>query len=115
MTGVEVLAYQEIAVSWSFSWGIYFLVFAAITVGMTLLGIFMMGTYAEDIIISLIVGCIFGALIGIVPASLMFPDEYETQYKVIISDEVSMNDFLSEYEIIDQEGKIYTVRERNDE
>lgn len=40
---------------------------------------------------------------------------YETgkyEYKVIIDDSVSMNDFLDKYEIIDQEGKIYIVRER---
>lgn len=34
------------------------------------------------------------------------------EYKVTIDDSVSMNDFLDKYEILDQEGKIYTVRER---
>lgn len=33
------------------------------------------------------------------------------EYKVTISNEVSMNKFFDKYEIIDQEGKIYTVRE----
>ena len=34
------------------------------------------------------------------------------EYKVTIDDSVSMNEFLDKYEIIDQEGKIYTVKER---
>ncbi len=34
------------------------------------------------------------------------------KYKVTIEDSVSMNDFLDKYEILDQEGKIYTVKER---
>ena len=34
------------------------------------------------------------------------------EYKVIIDDSVSMNEFLDKYEILDQEGKIYTVKER---
>lgn len=34
------------------------------------------------------------------------------KYKVTINDSVSMNEFLDKYEIIDQEGKIYTVKER---
>ena len=33
------------------------------------------------------------------------------EYKVTIDDSVSMNEFLEKYEILDQEGKIYTVKE----
>ena len=34
------------------------------------------------------------------------------EYKVTVDDSVSMNEFLNKYEILDQEGKIYTVKER---
>ena len=34
------------------------------------------------------------------------------EYNVIISDEVSLTEFNEKYEIIEQNGKIYTVRER---
>ena len=34
------------------------------------------------------------------------------EYKVTIDDSVSMNEFLDKYEILGQEGKIYTVKER---
>ena len=34
------------------------------------------------------------------------------EYKVIVDDSVSMNEFLNKYEILDREGKIYIVKER---
>ena len=34
------------------------------------------------------------------------------EYKITIDDSVLMNEFLDKYEILDQEGKIYTVKER---
>ena len=37
---------------------------------------------------------------------------HHMEYKVTINDSVKMNDFFEQYEIIDQEGKIYTVREK---
>ena len=49
---------------------------------------------------------------------LTIATEHETdtvdyiEYKVTIDDSVSMNEFLDKYEILDQEGKIYTVKER---
>lgn len=38
-----------------------------------------------------------------------------TEYKVTIDDSVSYVEFMEKYEVIDQEGEIYTVRERNKE
>lgn len=38
--------------------------------------------------------------------------KYETRYQVIVDNSVSMNEFQGKYEIIEIEGKIYTVRER---
>lgn len=40
------------------------------------------------------------------------PTAYETHYQVTLDDSVSMNEFLDKYEIVKQEGKIYTVKER---
>ena len=34
------------------------------------------------------------------------------EYKVTVDDSVSMNEFLNKYEILEKEGKIYTVKER---
>ena len=51
----------------------------------------------------------FGTIVGLVSRK---PIAYETHYKVITDDSVTMSDFLDKYEIVDQEGKIYTVREK---
>jgi tetrahydromethanopterin S-methyltransferase subunit E len=40
------------------------------------------------------------------------PCKNETHYQVTISDEVNFNEFNEKYEIIEQNGLIYTVRER---
>lgn len=35
-----------------------------------------------------------------------------TEYQVTISDEVNLNEFNERYEIIEQNGKIYTIKEK---
>ena len=62
------------------------------------------------IITGVILGCSYGALMG---AVFRTPTAYETQYKVTISEEVTMAEFLEHYEVIDQDGKIFTVREKD--
>lgn len=48
----------------------------------------------------------------IVCGCLIPEDKYETHYQVTVDDLVSMNEFQNKYEIIEVEGKIYTVKER---
>lgn len=55
-------------------------------------------------IASIIVACLGG--------SKSKTDVNYIEYKVTIDDSVSMNEFLDKYEFFDQEGKIYTVKER---
>ena len=115
MTGVEFLATQEVVIASSFNWVAFFIV----TFG--LIAVFTVTGWVADAdnsvngwLIGLLIGGIVAFIFGIsVGCALGKPTEYETQYKVTISDEVPMNEFLERYEIIDQEGKIYTVREKN--
>ena len=72
------------------------------------------GKRPEDIIASMILGCIVAAFFAMLPTQSVSSKQYETQYKVLISDEVSMNEFVAKYEIISQEGCIYTVRNREE-
>ena len=68
-------------------------------------------------VIAYIIMGIFGILFVIVSIlELNTPQESQTLYEVTISDEVSFKDFTSKYEIIEQRGEIYIVkeRERND-
>ena len=48
----------------------------------------------------------------IVCGCLIPEDKYETHYQVTVDNSVSMNEFQNKYEIIEVEGKIYTIRER---
>ncbi len=114
MTGVEILASQEVAVTFGFNVSVFWLMFSIVAVVTTLcIGI---GNWNELGGFSFAVGAVAGILVGLLFGWLLarntLPLEYETQYKVTIDDSVSMNEFLDKYEIIDQEGKIYTVKER---
>lgn len=116
MSGVEILATEEVAIAWvNWNWKGFLL-----TVGICFFVAIIAGVLAgasDDwglgVIIFLVVfiagGALFGTLVGCTTGD---PIEYEIQYKVVIDDSVSMNEFIEKYEIIDQEGKIYTVREK---
>jgi hypothetical protein len=115
MTGVEILAMEEVATEFAFN-GAAFWIVACIVFGMFLVPgvVFSISEnnwygFIVFCVAGLVVSSLFGAILG---SAIKNPIEYEAQYKVIISDEVSMNDFLEKYEIVDQEGKIYTVVER---
>ena len=116
MTGVEILSSETIYEITSYPWLIA--VFAGIGFLTSLICFIFywsdMGFDVEDfgiILVCTLVGSILGFL-----AFIAFTPETDTvhhiEYKVTIDNSVSMNEFLDKYEIIDQEGKIYTVKER---
>ena len=117
MAGVEILAIQEVATAFGFDWAAYIIIVLISTVISALMIGFIMydnlGGWA--VLVGSLIGLILSCVVGAVNVRDTKPIAYETQYKVTISDEVSMNDFLEHYEIVSQEGKIYTVRELNDE
>ena len=116
MTGIEILSAQEVVTKYAYNWKAFWILFAVI------IGVFItFGLIASVItrdhdafviitVSAIIFGLMFGGLYG---TATSYPIAYETQYKVTTSDEVSMNEFLEKYEIIDQEGKIFTIRERS--
>ena len=57
---------------------------------------------------------ILGAILGAVIWSGVSDDAKRstTTYDVLISDEVKMNEFNEKYEIVSQNGNIYTIKER---
>jgi uncharacterized membrane protein YjjP (DUF1212 family) len=115
MTGVEILATQEVATAFGFSWENFWMALMIVTIVGCFIGLLvsLANRDFECLVVGCILGAIFGVLLGIGLGVDGLPTEYETQYKVIISDEVPMNEFTERYEIIDKEGKIYTVRERD--
>ena len=58
-------------------------------------------------------GIVLGFLAGLlILGAIIQPVNYETRYKVIIDDSISMIEFYEKYEVIEQEGLIFTVKER---
>ena len=51
----------------------------------------------------------FGFGMGV---SIFAPRELIPRYQVIVEDDVNFNEFLDKYKIIDQNGLVYTVEER---
>ena len=115
MNGVEILAINEIVAETTFNWVAFLIPFCIVVALFLGIGFLFSSMYKDksNILIGMILGiafgCVFGCMCGF---GFGNPVAYENQYKVIISDEVHMNDFLEKYEVLDQEGKIYTVRER---
>ena len=115
MTGVEILAMEEVAVKYAFNKNVWGITFGIILIVFLLIGIgISLSTYDwSNIIIGIFLGLVLGTFGGLIGGSIAeIPTKYETQYKVIVSDEVSMNDFVEKYKIIAQDGRIYTVAER---
>jgi hypothetical protein len=116
MTGVDILAMEEVAVESAFNSTTFVIIFGLVTLIGIVSGLVAHFVYGHDVAVIptlifafMIGGSIVGSLGGWSTAT---PAEYETQYKVTISEEVSMTEFLEKYEIIETEGKIYTVREK---
>lgn len=114
MTGVEILAAEEVVVEYAFNWmyaliwgGLMVLLFVVLDV---ILNAYERGSLSGITVIGLVLGLYIGGVAGV---SERTPISYETQYKVTISSEVKMSDFLEKYEVVDSEGRIYTVREKN--
>ena len=109
MLGVEILATGEGATGFEPNPFVFLFVLAFCVIGGTIIGSkdkeYGFGALV-GLFIGMFVGLLFSNLVGIVEI------EYYPTYKVTISDEVSMNEFMDKYEILNQDGKIYTVKER---
>lgn len=116
MSGVEILSATEVVTDSVCNYWLAGFIYLGVIIICGLAGYF--GSDYLDKLENTIIGCLVGALLGLLvylffAALTLKPVAYEMEYKVTISDEVSMNEFLDKYEILEQEGKIYTVRERD--
>jgi hypothetical protein len=117
MPGIEILSTTEVAIEYTYNYWLAGIIYLFLVISCTILGAVVYytnhSTWLEGacigILISGLLGLFLFAAVCIVSAE---PSVYETQYKVTINESVSMVEFLDKYEIIDQEGKIYTVREK---
>lgn len=115
MNGVEILFIEQVAIDWKYNWDAFWITFAIICVFGLLIGI-IESIKSDDwvcLFTSILMGVITGAILALMLGwAVQIPTEYTNQCKVTVLDEVSMNEFTEKYDIISQEGRIYTVREK---
>lgn len=116
MNGIEILSQKEVVTETACNMNAVGIGVIATIVVMVIIGAFV--AWHEDagvfFILFLILGLVFSFITAmIISSATSYPTAYETHYKVTIDDTVSMNEFNEKYEIVSQEGKIYTVREKN--
>ena len=114
MTGVEVLATNEVVVEYALDWTMLWIIVGGTACISFIIGVCLSIYYYDPSYIGIgFIGSLAGIMLGALFVVLTgTPIEYDLRYKVTISDEVSMNEFFEKYEVINTEGKIYTVRER---
>ena len=110
MNGVEILSseiiYNTILPKWCLAVG---LLAAIVFAGCLAASIAWERLWAVIICAICLLGCVGCMICAGIPNK---NDIHHIEYKVTIDDSVSMNEFLDKYEILDQKGKIYTVKER---
>lgn len=117
MSGVEILNQYEVVTRTTFSWSSFgWGCLIALIIGVIISFIITMDYFdwISFLICSAIIVTVLCLLIGFVAGFILCPKatEIETRYEVSISPEVSMQEFLNKYEIIETRGSIYTVREK---
>lgn len=117
MEGVEILFAEEITRSvWNgFVWHWGFAI--VILVGLFLIGVAIYSSWnctakGVELTAMVVIGVIFlffGSICFYIKGTVPVYDY--TKYKVIVDETVNMNEFFEKYELVDQEGRIYIVKD----
>lgn len=111
MTGVEIL--NTIYEYDSLIHPMWFVSFLMATLIIGILGICTIDYDKVQTILKILVTfTIIGTFVCVLGSTVKTNEIADTKYQVIISEDVNFSEFMERYEILDQEGKIYTVRER---
>ena len=116
MNGIEILSQSEVVTELAYNTTAFWTVFSidVIVTAIICACIWANEGFSVDIIKIVCIGVLIGSFVGgAIGIGCATPTSYATEYKVTISDEVSMNEFLEKYEIIEQEGKIFTIEEKS--
>lgn len=114
MTGLEILAIEEVVTRYEMSLLTKATMIAIISIAV------IAGSYwwykshdFGDFVLSIVIGVVVSLFLGgMVDGHTQKPVEYETRYKVLISDEVNFNEFNDKYDVLNQEGKIFVIRDK---
>lgn len=118
MSGIEILTSESVATATIFNMEAFWITVCAVCLICLCIGVLMSidESSCAPVIFMTIVGIILGVMTGAVGGeALATPTDYETHYKVTISNEVSMAEFCEHYEVIEQDGKMFTIREKTND
>ena len=115
MEGIKILSVEEVVNKTQFKLEIALIAAGVFCLVFIIIGIFisikehdwrnLLLIFGASLVVSLF-------LANIVGTAFEKPVEYATQYKVVVSNEVPFVDFYEKYEIIEQDGEIFTIREK---
>ena len=116
MVGVNYLASNQVVTEWTVNMTVFWIILAIIFIIFLIAGIIV--AIQEDNIIPCIVfvaiGVFIGAFLGVFGAELTrAPAQHEIHHQVTITDDANIQEFLDKYEVVEQNGKIFTIREKN--
>ena len=119
LKGVTILnSYDVIAPEWYGTFFmLLFLVFVSTSGIALIVYIFRNSKQRKDAFVPSFIVSIFtllGIFVSIHGFTHLLENKYQTRYEVTISDEVNFNEFNSKYEIVTQNGLIYTIVEKTD-
>ena len=75
-----------------------------------LLSIIIFISVLNDFNIGIFILSFLGLLFGVISLPLSIKNKYDTYYKVTINEDVKFVEFNNTYELIRQEGELYTVQ-----
>lgn len=104
-TGTKVVSY-----TWGWSWGGFIAAIFAIFLFVISILCAIDGAGGEIFFIA----AIFVGMLGLFIFVHAKPAKTINTYSVIIDDSVSMTEFYDKYEVLDIQGKIFTITERED-
>lgn len=114
--GITILNSFEVVSKTAFNWGgfcIGAIIGTVVAVALSLIDTYSISEYFFKLAI---IGVFAGGLFGFLGGWTIYPKpvEYESQWEVTIDENVSMNEFYSKYEVVEQRGEIYVIKEKKE-
>lgn len=117
MSGIEILSTTEVVIEYTYNYWLAGIIYLLLVIGCGIFSALVAysncGSWLEGAGLGILVSGILGLFIfAAVCVATQEPIAYETQYKVLLNESIQLTEFLEKYEILDQDGKIYIIRER---
>lgn len=110
--GVTILANEVVTTSCAFINIIFYIFLGLLVLGFISLFVGLIADSLGFVQTGVImISCSFGLFLISLPIDAVTQIPDYTKYEVILDDSVSMNEFMNTYEVLEQRGQIYVVKE----